>query len=253
MRARVLTVPLAMWLSTAPATAAQQATPSPVASVAPLPTIGLPLPHIGLPRLNESTAPDDTRTPPRRPDPGRRGSKRQGAPEAREPRRQQPSVVFFPVLPVAPGVSATDATQSEPSVQRAPGASAGDAAAGTGTLAFDLQPSMAADVFVDGSYAGTTEVVGEGLELTPGRHTVELRASGYDVRRFDTQIGAGKTVTFRGSLTKSEEPPQPGAADAASTPKTFYVVPGCYAGDVPPQQTTLPAGCDATLVKTFTR
>ena len=112
---------------------------------------------------------------------------------------------------------------------------------------------MTTDVWVDGSYAGTTEVVGEGLELPPGRHTVELRATGYDLRRFEAQIATGKTVTFRGSLTRSEEAVQPVVADAPSQPKTFYVVPGCYAGDVLPQQATLPAGCDATLVKTFTR
>jgi hypothetical protein len=34
-------------------------------------------------------------------------------------------------------------------------------------------------------------------------------------------------------------------------PKTFYVVPGCYAGDKPPQAERLPANCDAANARTI--
>ena len=37
--------------------------------------------------------------------------------------------------------------------------------------------------------------------------------------------------------------PQPGK------PKTFYVIPGCYAGDRPPEPHWLPAGCDRTYMR----
>lgn len=257
MRASWLAVPLAMLLNTASARAAQEAA-APMRPVPPLPAIGLPLPHIGLPPPApvETETPDDGgATRPRRPE--RDGGTANRRTSGRERHRQQPSIVFVPVLPIAPAPPDAN-TSSDPTVQRAPGSRASTpttGADGTGTLAFDLEPSMSADVFVDGSYAGTTEIVGEGLELTAGRHTVELRASGFEMRRFETQIAAGKIVTFRGSLTKSEEPETqaPAAETPPSKPRTFYVVPGCYAGDVPPQPATLPAGCDASLVKTFTR
>ncbi|MGH9257312.1 MAG: hypothetical protein ACRD3C_22360 [Vicinamibacterales bacterium] len=32
-------------------------------------------------------------------------------------------------------------------------------------------------------------------------------------------------------------------------PKTFYVIPGCYAGDKPPEPEWLPAGCDASNMR----
>lgn len=38
-------------------------------------------------------------------------------------------------------------------------------------------------------------------------------------------------------------PPAPGP------PKTFYVIPGCYAGDKPPSRDRLPASCDITKLR----
>lgn len=260
MRASWLAVPLAMLLTTASTHAAQETAP-PMRPVPPLPTIGLPLPHIGLPPpepVEAKTLDDGGASRPQRPERDSGNTNGRPGSNGRTRQRQQPSVIFVPVLPIAPAPPEST-TRSDATVQRAPGARASAHAASgtddTGTLAFDLEPSMTADVFVDGSYAGTTEVVGEGLELTAGRHTVELRASGFEMKRFETQIAAGKTVTFRGSLTKNDEPetPAPAAETPPSTPKTFYVIPGCYAGDIPPQPATLPAGCDASLVKTFTR
>ncbi len=70
MRAFWLAVPFATLLATASALAAQEATPA-TRTVPALPTIGLPLPHIGLPPPEpvETKAPDDgvaSRPQPRR-------------------------------------------------------------------------------------------------------------------------------------------------------------------------------------------
>jgi hypothetical protein len=37
--------------------------------------------------------------------------------------------------------------------------------------------------------------------------------------------------------------PAPAAPALPGPPKTFYVIEGCYAGDRPPRQDSLPAGC----------
>jgi len=36
---------------------------------------------------------------------------------------------------------------------------------------------------------------------------------------------------------------------APGKPKTFYVIPGCYAGDTPPALEWLPAGCDISKIR----
>lgn len=36
---------------------------------------------------------------------------------------------------------------------------------------------------------------------------------------------------------------------APGVPKTFYVIPGCYAGDVPPRIEWLPRGCDRSRMR----
>lgn len=45
-------------------------------------------------------------------------------------------------------------------------------------------------------------------------------------------------------------PPAPPAPPTrAALPKTFYVIPGCYAGDKPPSRTTLARGCDRSKLR----
>jgi hypothetical protein len=41
-------------------------------------------------------------------------------------------------------------------------------------------------------------------------------------------------------------PPPP---SVSGKPKTFYVIPGCYAGDKPPEAAWLPAGCDSSRLR----
>ena len=59
-------------------------------------------------------------------------------------------------------------------------------------------------------------------------------------------------------LRRSEPPAPPAAAPVAPTPmppvtpgprKTFYVIPGCYAGDRPPHADRLPPGCDVSKTR----
>lgn len=44
-------------------------------------------------------------------------------------------------------------------------------------------------------------------------------------------------------------PPAPPPALMPGTPKTFYVIPRCYAGDKPPDPDALPPGCDIAALR----
>lgn len=47
----------------------------------------------------------------------------------------------------------------------------------------------------------------------------------------------------------SLSPASPPAPSLPGKPKTFYVIPGCYAGDRPPESGWLPAGCDISRLR----
>lgn len=44
-------------------------------------------------------------------------------------------------------------------------------------------------------------------------------------------------------------PPPPAPPPAPGVPKTFYVIPRCYAGDRPPDPDALPPGCDIARLR----
>jgi archaellum component FlaG (FlaF/FlaG flagellin family) len=72
----------------------------------------------------------------------------------------------------------------------------------TGGVSFEISPSDA-EVFVDGNYVGTVDQFGpqtEPLQLTPGRHRIELRAQGMRPMAFDTTITVGQVIPYRGAL-----------------------------------------------------
>lgn len=52
-----------------------------------------------------------------------------------------------------------------------------------------------------------------------------------------------------------EPPPRPAAPElppfVPTGDRTLYVIPGCYVGNVPPQQVRLPANCDLSKVTTY--
>ena len=121
-----------------------------------------------------------------------------------------------------------------------------------GYLHLQVQPANA-QVYVDGYFMGSVEDfrrIIPGRSLEAGAHRVDVRAPGYEPHSFDVMIPARETVSYRAEL----EPTATAAAVRAvaarpGVPKTFYVIPGCYAGDKPPRG-RLPSGCDRSKVRT---
>jgi hypothetical protein len=106
-----------------------------------------------------------------------------------------------------------------------------------------LVTPASAQIYADGFYVGSVGDVGAaGVELEEGPHRIDLRADGYATLTFDVRVLSNQTVTYRNILERA--PPKTAVVAAApARPKTFYIIPGCYAGDRPPAG-TLPAGCD---------
>jgi hypothetical protein len=211
----------------------------------PLPEIGMPLPPIGLRLPPLGLKPPEPATA-HRPGPG--GERRRGpaSPERRHGRRG-PGVVY--VLPAYypwwdEGVAA-------------PGASAAEEAVPTGTVWFDIEPRGVGEVYIDGYLAGTTMDVRGSIPLDAGRHRIEVLAEGYEPVTVDVRVDAGGVVTLRRALrpvaapaapaARLPEPGVPSTAPAQPIPrKPFYFIPGCYLGDVPPNEARLPANCDVS-------
>ena len=220
----------------------------------PLPSIGLPLPPIGLPLppIGLDTSIDQPHGVVR-PDPGRPGGR---------PHRPQPAIVLFgapydfgvdPALQsMTPGVIAPS---PEPTLPPPPL---------TGTLRLEVEPADTAQVFVDGEYVGTPVDLDSQIELPPGVHEIEVRARGFETLIFDVRVVAGRTVTYRQTMERaggtgkvsgpdSPRSPTKPTSPATPTPKTtFYLIPGCYLGNVHPSEVKLPANCDFSRMITHT-
>jgi hypothetical protein len=121
----------------------------------------------------------------------------------------------------------------------------------------DVEPAGNQQVYVDGFYVGTPEDFAAGLEIEPGPHALEIRRAGYDALHTSINVVSGRSITYRGTLTKTIEPASPDAglpsapAQPSAAPMTSYIVPGCYVGNVPPEDAGLPARCDLTTVITI--
>jgi hypothetical protein len=111
-----------------------------------------------------------------------------------------------------------------------------------GYLRLDVEPESA-QVYVDGFYAGTVGDFrrGGGRALDAGPHRVEFRAEGYDSQSVELRVRANDVLSYRGTLNRVDDRPQLRVSTAQ--PKTFYVIPRCYAGTSKPQAEQLPAGC----------
>lgn len=121
-----------------------------------------------------------------------------------------------------------------------------------GTLRVEVLAAASAQVYVDGYYTGTADQAAAGLDLEPGPHRVEVRAAGYEPLTFDVRITPNQVITFRDAMTRAANAPAaPEPAPKPAAPTTFYVIPGCYVGNVAPDRAKLPDGCDASLVQTF--
>ena len=123
-----------------------------------------------------------------------------------------------------------------------------------GYLQLQVVPSSA-EVYVDGLYIGSVSDVRQmipGYPLEPGPHRLELRASGYQPRALEIRIDANDARIFRTDLEAGRRSEQPAPRVAAGPPRTFYVIPNCYAGDKPPQADRLPAVCRMANVRRLT-
>lgn len=139
-----------------------------------------------------------------------------------------------------------------PSSRPAPAGDAGPPA--PATLWIEAEPRGVAEIFVNGDFVGTADER-TAITLEPGRHRVELRAAGHASQSVDVRADSGASLTLRRALQALDPPATAAAAsppDPAPAPiprKPFYFIPGCYLGDVPPQEAGLPAGCDLSRTR----
>jgi hypothetical protein len=124
----------------------------------------------------------------------------------------------------------------------------------SGWLEFRLEPGTA-QVYIDGYYVGEVSDFDRpgGRAVESGPHHVEIRASGYQPSAFDVRLLPDQPVTYREDLrpvSGSEPPRRAAAAPGAASGTTFYVIAGCYMGNVPPTQVVLRPGCDPDQAKT---
>jgi PEGA domain len=201
---------------------------SPIAGAVPeLPPVGLPLPSIGLPHPPTGLPPLTTTVRPN----GGRQTRRPGT--VHYGSRRLPAAVYLvpafvdSVSPLAPDVSAPS-----------------DPAPVGGRLRVEISPGVIGQVYLDGYYVGTTEDLSRAMDVTSGRHSIEIRVDGYQPSQDELAVAAGRSVTYRSALTRAPEPARAPPAAESTAPKTFYVIPGCYVGDIRPEENTVPAGCD---------
>ena len=117
-----------------------------------------------------------------------------------------------------------------------------------GLLRFDVTP-RSAQVFVDSFFAGTIADIEAQrvLTLAAGPHRIELRSPGYQPVTFDVRIDPNDTVVYRAALERERTAPT--AVAKPTGPTRMYVIPGCYAGNMPPRADRLPSGCDVKHVR----
>lgn len=197
----------------------------------PLPRIGLPHPPMGLPLETSPTR--------------RNGNE--------EPRRERPRLAA-PVYPWPYGWVVVESARGAAAgpVAPSPQSAAPDPISPPARLRVIVEPRVEQQVYVDGYYVGDFDAAREGFPIADGAHSLEVRAEGYDPLEVPIQLEAGRPTAFRGRLQPASETTGGGreVSAAAGAPMTFYAIPGCYIGNVPPQDAGLPASCD--LSKTIT-
>jgi hypothetical protein len=123
-------------------------------------------------------------------------------------------------------------------------------------LILDIHPPTA-QVFADGYYIGIPEdfrLEHGGAVLEPGPHRIDVLARDYEPVSFDVNLARGQSATFRHYLTPivlSVRPAPDTTPPAAKKPTTFYLIRGCYMGNVPPKEANLPATCDIARAESF--
>ena len=126
-------------------------------------------------------------------------------------------------------------------------------------LILDVDPPTA-QVFADGFYIGIPEdfrFEDGGAVLEPGPHRIDILARDYEPVSVDVNLTRGQSATFRHKLRPIVRTTRPAPGDAvkalpvAKQPSTFYLIPGCYMGNVPPRDANLPATCDIARAVSF--
>ena len=126
-------------------------------------------------------------------------------------------------------------------------------------LILDVHPPTA-QIFADGYYIGLPEdfrFEDGGAVLEPGPHRIDILDRDYEPVSFDVNLARGQSATFRHMLKPIWRGPQPApdaaakASPVAKPPSTFYLIPGCYMGNVPPKEANLPATCDIARALSF--
>jgi len=72
----------------------------------------------------------------------------------------------------------------------------------SGSISFEISPSTA-EVYIDATYVGRVSDLGptsQPIALTPGRHRVEIRASGYQTLSIDADVTAGQVIPYQGQM-----------------------------------------------------
>jgi len=207
----------------------------------PLPPIGLPLPPIGLPPAQMTTPPRDVTSPPRVPQPS---SRRRG-------RTAGAVFLYWPEFGWPASYLPGTAMPSPPSPPPAPAPQ--DV---IGRLRLELQSGIDPQIYVDDYFVGLlSDAGGSELSLEAGTHVVELREQGYETLHLDVQIAPDRVATYRGELKSLSFAPQMSQPAAPAPPPppatTIYVIPGCYVGNVPPRDASLPEGCDPASAVEF--
>lgn len=207
----------------------------------PLPPLGLPLPPLGLSQVRPPAATDvfhPARTW------GRTGrSDRSDRIDQHRPGRHEVATVvyFIPAFGWSASTLGGVVTPAPP-----------DPTPSKGWLRVDLEPGVDPQAYVDGDYFGLLSEFPGGLPLEAGRHAIELRAGGYQPLTIDVRIFEGRAATYRGMLSATPSAPPVPVAPAPQEPPPpagpAYVIPGCYLGNVAPQDVQLPSGCDPARV-----
>ena len=105
--------------------------------------------------------------------------------------------------------------------------------------------------FLDDRYCGAVaNFRGVGVLLTEGVRHVEVRAPGYESATFDINVRSSQRAVYRGDLKPVQTAAGPAAPAIRRGSDTFYAIPGCYLGNRPPREVSLPPGCDVAKAKT---
>jgi hypothetical protein len=114
-----------------------------------------------------------------------------------------PAAATAPAYPQAsyPANSAPQPNYYEPDPQQQ-GSIIAQQGAASGSLSFEITPATA-EVYIDGKFVGRVSDLGpttQPIALTPGKHRVDIRASGYQTLTFDADVVAGQVVPYRGTM-----------------------------------------------------